>query len=72
MPEKINNKLVSTKDVVTVFVKDTDKDSLLSETVNVYLLTNSKVMSNNGWLINTVKSDIVEDNYKYEVATHKV
>lgn len=40
--------------------------------MNVYLLADSKILSNNGWLINVNKSNIKDNNYKYEIPTDKM
>lgn len=57
------------KDIVTVFVKDSDKKEMSKESMNVLLMIDSKSLENNGWLLNVSKSSIKEkEYYKFEVA----
>jgi hypothetical protein len=51
-----------------MFLKESDTKELGKNTLNVFLVIDSKVLDNNGWLINVSKSDIKEKDYKYEIA----
>lgn len=53
--------------MITVFMRDSDKQFLNQKIVFVYLLTDErKIISTNGWLLNISKSKIIDNNNKLE------
>lgn len=49
--------------MVTVFMRDSDKEYLKKDIVHVYLLSEEKkIISTNGWLLNISKSKIIHQN----------
>lgn len=68
IPKKLKVELPETDDIVTVFMKNSEKPNLDKDVINVYLMADSKGLSTDGWLLNVSKEQIKDENYKYSIS----